>query len=138
MWVVAPHFDLFDLSDRIAASDELSRSVRAQSEAVKAAVDDFVIDSFAGTMYKNFQPGKHGVFVVFPDGDSTWREKPQWAAFQWYHPEKQIGKRYAYGNYDWCAEGAQSGNQVVENWFELLDFWFDENNNSGGHNAYRF
>ncbi len=137
MWIVAPHFDLYDLASQIATSKELDESVRRAAAELKTEVDRLVIDSFGGSAYKGFQSGKHGIFIVFPDGDSKWRDKPQWASFQWYHPHRRVTQRYAYGGYDWCAEGAQAANNKVENWFELLDHWFDNQNESGDTNEYK-
>ncbi len=138
MWVVSPHFDLFDLASRIADSSELDWSIRNAATELARSVEAMVVDSYAGSAYKDFQPGKNGVFVVFPDGDAIFRDELQWAAFQWYHPEKQIGKRYAYGSYDWCSDGASPGNRKVENWFELMDYWFDRDDDFGGVNSYRY
>ena len=138
MWVVSPHFDLYDLASRFSESEDLAEAVRSRAKDVTKAVDRFVDASFGGSLYKGFEPGKNGVFIVFPDGDAVWRDKPQWAAFQWYHPDDRGSMRYAFGKYAWCADGAIRGNGVVENWFELMDFWFDTNTDDGGVNSYRW
>jgi hypothetical protein len=44
-----------------------------------------------------------------------------------------------YGHYLWCADGATPRNNKVENWFELLDSWFDTGNGKeGGLNNYQW
>jgi hypothetical protein len=42
------------------------------------------------------------------------------------------------GRYQWCFDGAIPGNGAVENWFELMDAWFDDPKgmHSGGANGY--
>ena len=138
MWVVSPHFDLYDLAKRFAESVDFSPEVRSRAEVVMQAVDRLVVDSAAGRRYKGFEAGKNGVFIVFPDGDGLWKEKPQWATFGWYHPGDRSNYRYSYGKYAWHNDGATPGNDVVENWFELMDSWFDNNDEEGGVNAYRW
>jgi clostripain len=41
---------------------------------------------------------------------------------RWYSPLPVDG---VYGRLSWCRDGATAGNGKVENWFELLDAWFD-------------
>jgi clostripain len=35
------------------------------------------------------------------------------------------GAEYPYGKLAWCMDGSEP-NDDVDNWFELLDYWFDE------------
>ena len=50
---------------------------------------------------------------------------------------------FVYGNLAWCSND-KDGNitssfNIVENWFEMLDAWFDINNSiDGGYNRYRW
>jgi clostripain len=138
MWVVSPHFDLYDLASRFSESEEVTEAVRSRAKDVMTTVDRFVVASLGGSLYKGFEGGKNGVYIVFPDGDASWRDKPQWAAFDWYHPDDRGHIRYAFGKYAWSADGAIRNNGVVENWFELMDSWFDTNNTDGGVNSYRW
>src|SRR5262249_4089668 len=41
----------------------------------------------------------------------------------WYTPHSGDGKNY--GNWAFLKDGATPGNGVVENWFELLESWFN-------------
>ena len=80
--------------------------------------------------YKNFQPGKNGVFIVLPTG------KPDcWKQFRWYTPLS--GDSHHYGNWSFLKDGATRDNGIIENWFELLDSWFDVADAQGGINKYR-
>ena len=137
-WVVSPHFDLYDLALRFSENVDFTETVRSRAKDVMQAVDGFIIASLGGRSYRGFEAGKNGVYILFPDGDALWREKPQWNTFRWYHPDDRRGKRYEFGKYAWCADGATRENGVVENWFELLDAWFDTNDNEGGINSYRW
>ncbi|MGI9519678.1 MAG: clostripain-related cysteine peptidase [Pirellulaceae bacterium] len=138
MWVVSPHFDLYDLASRFSRSEECTEAVRSRARDVMTTVDRFVVASLGGRSYRDFEPGKNGVFIVFPDGDALWRDQPQWATFDWYNPDDRGSIRYAFGKYAWCADGAIRGNGAVENWFELMDSWFDANDTHGGVNNYRW
>ncbi len=128
-----PFVDLYDLCRRAAECDALDDAVRARSKDVLAAVDGFVLASFGMSGYPGFQDGKNGVFIVLPlDAKGRWRN------FKWYTPlaYEQDGKDY--GHWAFLADGATPGNGKVENWFELLDCWFDEPDDAGGVNGYRY
>jgi clostripain len=42
-----------------------------------------------------------------------------------------------YGRLAWCRDGATEGDGAVQNWFELLDSWFDAGAANGGRNGYQ-
>ena len=88
--------------------------------------------------YVGFQKGKNGLFIVFPDGDATDKNGTQWASFKWYHPDRGLESDAVHGNLSWCRDGATRENGVVDNWFELMDSWFDTNDAEGGINRYRW
>ena len=88
--------------------------------------------------YKGFDSTRHGLYVVFPDGDEkTRRGQRYWTRTHWYTPLAVKGKD-GYGLYSWCSDGAKAGNGKVENWFELMDAWFDQDDAQGGSNRYDF
>ena len=138
MWLVAPNFDLFDFAQRISVSKDVDGQVNEVARELRSSVDELILDSVAGSAYKNFQAGKNGIYIVFTDGDKIWRDQSHWHYFQWYCPNDRTGNRYAYGKYSWSRDGAKAGNEKVENWFELLDSWFDKNDANGGMNEYRW
>ena len=110
--------DLYDLCGRLAKSNRLAEPVRSAATDVMKSVQGFMIASFGMSGYKQFEAGKNGVFIVLPSG------KPNcWKQFRWYTPIK--GDRENYGNWSFLKDGATPGNGVVENWFELLESWFD-------------
>jgi clostripain len=128
-----PFVDLYDVCLRASDCDALGDDVRARSKDVMKAVDAFMLASFGMGGYAGFEPGKNGVFVVFPVN-----EPGRWKNFRWYTPgaHEQGGKDI--GHWSFLADGATPGNGKVENWFELLDSWFDEADDAGGVNGYRW
>ncbi len=135
-WVASPHFDLYDLARRLAASDTLPDDVRSAAQSAAEAVDAMIVASFGMDYFPGFQDGKNGIFITFPNGRATFRGKSHWSWFGWYHPDDRRSHRNAYGKLDWCKNGATPGNGKVENWFELLDAWYDDANETGGVNDY--
>ncbi len=91
---------------------------------------------------EGFEDGKCGVFIVFPDGDAQVKgmlggTQPLWSRFRWYSPLEAEKKTDPYGMWAFLRDGATPGNGVVENWFELLDAWFDPDpKGNGGINGY--
>jgi clostripain len=120
--------DLYDLCRRLAGCDRLGGKVRAAAKQGMVAVERFMIASYGMSAYKGFEPGKNGVYIVLPSG------KPGcWKQFRWYTPLAGTGK--AYGRWSFLRDGATPGNGVVENWFELLESWFDAPDEKGGTGA---
>jgi clostripain len=121
--------DLYDMCRRLASSDRLPGEVREAAKRVMQSVERFMIGSFGMSAYKGFESGKNGVYIVLPSG------RPDcWKEFRWYTPTAGPGK---IGRWSFLRDGATEGNGVVENWFELLDSWFDQSDGKGGINGYR-
>ncbi len=133
-WLTMPYFDAFDFCRRVAASKALPETVRLAARNAMEAVDAVVVDSFGLARYPDFEPGKNGAYVIFPDGSSRFEGTSTWRQFSWLHPDRT---GYGHGRYAWCRDGATRDNGRVENWFELLDLWCDEDDVSGGSNGYR-
>ena len=137
-WTTMPYFDIYDLARGIRASEEFDEGVRAAAKELKQAVDAYVVSSFGLGAYENFVPGQNGAYLVFPDGDAEQAGERHWKRLDWYRPARSAEGERGYGRYAWCADGAEAGNERVENWFELLDAWFDTPDESGGLNGYSF
>jgi len=134
-----PHVDLAHLCERIAASEAFTAEARDLGKRVAIAADAVVHSSMGMGHYEGFVPGRHGLYLVFPEGDKlTRRGASYWKRTAWYSPLPIIGKDDRYGRYAWCIDGATPGNGEVENWFELMDAWFDEPTEAapGGDNGY--
>ncbi len=129
-----PFVDLHDLCERAADCDALSDAVRGAASSAREAVDRFVVASFGMDGYADFQPGKDGVFIVMPED-----QEGRWKHFGWYTPLPLEGGRQPYGRWAFLKDGATPANGKVENWFELLDSWYDDVSDAPeGLNGYRW
>ncbi len=132
-----PYVDLYTLCARAADCEALDAEARSRAQETMEAVDSLVLASFGMNGLTGFEPGKSGIFMVFPDGDAVehtlTRERKTWESCAWYSPLESIEEQYR--RWAWCADGATAGNGKVENWFELLDSWFDPAAD-GGCNGY--
>jgi len=159
-WILSPYFDLYDLAKQTAESPRFSGAIRRDAETLMKAVDELVAYSYGGGNYPGFENGRHGIHIFFPSGDrmAPYLNVRHWALQTWYNPSKvtkapeglvpkdldlpkEVSLLFAatYGHYLWCSDGATPGNDKVENWFELLDSWFDTGNGKeGGLNKCRW
>jgi clostripain len=112
------YVDLYDLCRRVAECDRLPDPVRSAATGVMKNVEGFMIASFGMSHYKQFEAAKNGVFIVLPSGQPNC-----WKRLRWYTPIR--GDLMNYGNWSFLKDGATPGNGVVENWFELLESWFN-------------
>ncbi|MFT7481042.1 MAG: clostripain, partial [Gammaproteobacteria bacterium] len=119
-WSKLPSFDAYGLARDVYESAAFSAPITAACKSVMQTVDQLVVHSFGMAKFEGFEPGRHGVYVIFPGG---WIDRPTWSQFRWLHPDE--GPEGS-GNYAWCRDGATPGNGEIENWFELLDAWYDE------------
>jgi clostripain len=133
-WVDYPFFDLYDLCKRASKSSNFNTTIQGYASAVMAAVVDMIICSFGGSDYTSFENGKNGLFIFFPDGDLSYKSKSHWTWQWWYSPldtNIDYGTGLLYGKLAWCTGGTTADS--VENWFELLDSWYDIPANGGGN-----
>ena len=138
-----PYVDAFALFDRAAKCDELSDRTRAAAALARDAIDELVVASFGMEGLEGFVPGSNGIFLVFPDGDAEVQGRfgltRVWNEMGWYTPLEADGEVGPYGRWAFLADGAEPGNGAVENWFELLDCWFDDATESpAGLNRYAY
>lgn len=137
VWSSMPYFDLGELAQRIADHGKLSDAARERARAVIASLKNVIVSSFGMSLYPGFQDRKNGLYIVFPDGDTkTGILRNTWSDFLWYAPRAPDEKPRTCPGLAWCGDGAKEGNERVENWFELLDRWFD-GAEGGGKNRYR-
>lgn len=142
-WLNWAYFDLYDLCEKIGNNAVFSAYSQKVSTALNN-IDEFVVASYAGDYFSNFnfKTSKNGVSIFFPNGEAIINGTLSWSDQLWYnaiHTQDVFGSGDHYGALDWCADGAASGNNIVENWFELLDSFFDETNDAtGGVNGYQY
>lgn len=140
-WVSYPYSDLYNFATAISGSSSFSPSIQNKASSLRNAVDSMVLYSFGNSAYSGFIEGKSGVHIFFPDGDfvvtvstTSGNVTDRCWRFQWWYNSKDLTSSGGYGKLAWCADGATASNSVVENWFELLDSWYDAANDSGSNN----
>lgn len=128
-----PYLDAHHFWRQISTNDAFTVPVRNKAKQICKALDDLVLYSYYGQGFlpetSDFVPGQSGIYQVIPEGDRMYSRTNQsfWSHCSWFHPEDQSSLPNSYGQYDWCSAGAIEANNKVENFFELLDFLFDEN-----------
>jgi len=136
-WNNYPNFDLYDLCSRTSLSSNFSTNIRSKASNVMTQVDEMIDYSFGGSDFSGFANGQNGIHIFFPDGDNSYLAYFYWAYQWWYNSidtNVEYGSGFYYGKLKWCIDGATAGNNTVENWFEMLDAWFDTG--IPGYNAY--
>lgn len=140
-----PYLDAFHFWNEIKQNNSFSEETRSKANKVCEALDELVISSYYGQGYlpetDNFKGNSSGVYQIIPQGNKVFSQSNYtfWSHCGWYSPLDKSKLQDAYGQYDWCKDGATEGNNKVENFYELLDYLFDENNDeSGGVNAYQW
>ena len=90
----------------------------------------------------DFLNGKNGISIFIPDGDRLDINNERHWALQWWYNAIDTDEWYpgrSYGKLSWCIDNATAGDGQVENWFEMLDSWFDiTNDDTGGLNGYQY
>ena len=120
-----PFFDFYNIVDYF------ENNLNIVSDDLGKAAGNAVLFSFAGTgvRHQGFVNGKSGLSIFFPDGDALFsvdnEEIVCWDYQWWYYPFV-LDDSEGYGNLYWCKDNANKQNGIVENWFEILDFWFEE------------
>lgn len=123
-----PMVDAFDLCKRATACEDLKPETRAAARAAMAAMDRLVLLSFGMDAYEGFEPGRHGIFLVYPTPG-------RWRQFEWYTPLDGPGN--AYGRWAYLNDGLTPKDGQITTWFELIDSWWDDNEDGdGGLNEY--
>jgi len=131
-WENYAGFDLYELADEVEAS-EMTIAVKNAAGAVKTAVEDAVLTSWAGSSYTGFENGKNGLSIFFPDGDAVdpnYGDSHIYWTYQYFYSsltrdeinEWAVRTDLNYGALDFCTGDADS---IVEGWFELLQSWYN-------------
>ncbi|MBP7554141.1 MAG: clostripain [Spirochaetes bacterium] len=140
-WLNHPYFDLYDLCEEIGKNSAFS-SLSQKVSAALSNIDELVVASYAGESFVDFKTGKNGISIFFPNGGAYSNDTLNWSEQLWYnaiHTQEVFGSGEHYGALDWCSDGAIAGNNIIENWFELLDSFYDGTNDlSGGANGYQY
>ena len=140
-----PYVDAYHFWNQIANNNSFSNETKAKANKVCISIDELVISSYYGQGYlpetNHFLNGKSGVYQIMPRGNSIFSQSGRifWSHCNWFHPDDKSSDQNSYGQYDWCIDGAIRANEQVDNFFEFLDYLFDESNDeSGGVNNYQW
>ena len=141
-----PYVDAYDFFYKISKSNDLKEITKSKAREVCEAIDKQILHSYYGSGYlpqtNDFVNGKNGVYIILPQGDRKFSQTNRsfWAhTTGWFHPDDKTKQSDSYGKYDWCSNGAVRGNNKVDNFFEYLDYLFDDSNSDkGGVNGYKW
>ena len=140
-----PYVDAYHFWNQIATKNSFSKETKAKANEVCNSLDELVLFSYYGQGYlpetNNFSNGKSGVYQIIPQGSNMFSQSGRtfWNHCGWFHPDDKSSNQNSYGQYDWCIDGAIRSNDQVDNFFEFLDYLFDESNEeSGGVNDYKW
>ncbi len=143
--LTSPYLDSYHFWRQISANEAFANNTRNTAKAVCRLLDDLVIHSYYGQGFlpetSDFVNGISGVYQVIPQGDRLFSQTKHsfWSHCGWFSPDDQSSAQDSYGQYDWCIDGAIKGNAQVDNFFELLDYLFDDTNDeTGGVNRYKW
>jgi clostripain len=137
-----PYYDLGSLCEGIKNDNQFHEESRTAAGEVLAAIDELILYSYFGLDYTSHH---YGLSVFFSNGIDIYNNKPIFSYHWWYNARNVLdwsgntGERY-YGELAWCADKATASIGSVDNWFEMLDAWYDPagNDADGGCNKYQY
>ncbi|PHN02548.1 clostripain-related cysteine peptidase [Flavilitoribacter nigricans] len=140
-----PYLDAYHFWNQISDQASFATDTRNQAKEVCRLLDDLVIHSYYGEGYLpetgDFVNGMSGVYQLIPEGNRRFSQTQHsfWSYCDWFSPDDRSSDQDAYGQYDWCSDDAIKANDQVDNFFELLDYLFDDTNDgTGGVNGYKW
>ncbi len=121
-WLNYPYFDIYDICDKISSSNKFNQSIIEKAESVKSDMQNVILTSFSGNYYKRFKNNISGLSFFFPDGSRIYNENRMWYSQKFYNA---LSDSESYGELSFCIDNATADNGIVENYFEVLNYWFD-------------
>ncbi|GAA0738526.1 clostripain [Clostridium oceanicum] len=149
-WASYPYFDVYDLCEKISQGKNFSKETKLLATNCMNKIDEMIGYSFGNSNYQGFKEGKNGLSIFMPDGKGKYLFKDYFGRTigsssyfklqTWYNSiDTAKADMPPYGKLRWCKDGQNSKVNKVGNWFELLDSWFDNSNDSkGGVNHYQW
>ncbi|MBP7553439.1 MAG: clostripain [Spirochaetes bacterium] len=130
-WADYSSFDIYDLILKMKSNpvfDDLSSDINL----CLTMLDELILSSYGGSEFDNYVSGKNGLTIFFPAGDKPYYTSKYWNYQIWYNPLDASEFSNYYGKILWCQDNATRDNGIVENWFELLDYFYDDKTRNGG------
>ncbi len=140
-----PYYELYDICYAIAndMDDNFSNETKDAASETLTSIGNLIKYSYYGSNTEN----KYGLSIFFTNGDDEYEGHYIFEYQWWYNADRvdesdygNIPEKNYYGEIASCRDGATAGNNDVENWFELLDAWYDTGGNGvdGGVNGYQY
>ena len=120
-WRDYASFDLYNLLYNLSINSNFNNEIKQLASDCYTLLDEATIYSYGGRDYSGFEKNKNGLAIFFPNGY-------YWQQQLWYSPldARTVFPDYNYyGKLLWCDDDATSDNCIVENWFEMLDYFYD-------------
>ena len=121
-------------------SDFCSTTISKANE-ISGLINNFIIYSYFGNYISTTD--MYGISIFISSSTDNYLGENVFKS-QWWYNANDVSGKYSKEKYEgklqFCKDGATSGNNTVENWFELMDAWFDGGGNDadGGWNGYRY
>ena len=131
------YIDVFALAEALRDDSEATESERSSAARLAETADAMVVSSYGLEAYDafgGFQSGRHGMHLIFPPFGGQPREL--WKQLEFLSPVRCPEGRRGFGLYEFCRDGATPEDGYPTNWFELLDLYFDPDDEDGGLNGY--
>lgn len=130
-WRDYASFDIYDLINKMN-STPVFVDISSDINLCLTMLDELILSSYGGSIYTNYISGKNGLAIFFPYGDAIYVYRRHWEYQIWYTPLDASEFSSYYGKILWCQDNATRDNGIVENWFELLDYFYDDKTRNGG------
>ncbi len=134
-WIDYCYFDIYDICTKIILSNNFSQYIMNIAAEVQEKTNEVILYSFSGRYFQRFQNNINGLSFFLPDGDALYEGEKVYRYQSWYNA---IADNDSYGKLSFCSDNATMRNGLVENYFEVLDYWFDNQDESGGYNGYEY
>jgi len=135
-----PFYDLYDLCINITSDVTLSQGLRNSADSVISELSAAIVMAFGdsgnghGYYFGTGEEVNRGLSITFPRGDLEYDDgsglKSHYAYQWWYTYEDTVlwsgNSDFLYGYIDFCNSDTDSN---VEGWRELMEFWYDPDNN---------
>jgi len=134
-WIDYCYFDIYDVCKKIESFDIFSQEIKDYAKILQESINNTILYSFSGEYFERFENNANGLSFFFPNGDALYYGEKVWKYQNWYNAKESAN---SYGRLAFCSDNAVAENGVVENYFEVLDYWFDNQNDEGGYNGYEY
>jgi clostripain len=137
-----PYYDLKALCEGIVLdSIHFSLETRGLAQDVVDRIDETILYSYFGSYLS--RDNLYGLSVFFTHGNTLYEGIEMFRHQWWYNAQNTLDRpsnERFFGELAWCIDKETDNTNMVDNWFELLDAWYDPEDNGidGGSNRYQY